>query len=178
MTHVYPLRRARTTSSTATGFTAKVPTATEPTGAGVFDLFDPDLGLATNTFSPSHIHLQPFGTDGDNDTFSMRLWGWSKVYSPGITGHDYWVPFVIADLAIVLGNIAGIGAGEFLADTITITKAAGEDYFRNAVATANDTPGSIILHLRGAKKFEFDFDLAGAQEGVAMNCYWRVLDQV
>lgn len=178
MTHVYPFRRARTTNSTSTAFTAKVPTATEPTGAGVFDLFDADLGLATNTFSPSHVMLMPFGTDANNETFALRLWGWSKLHSPGITGHDYWVPFIIADLAIVLGNIAGIGSGEFLADTLTITKASGEDWFRNTVATENDTPANIILHLRGARKIEFDFDLAGALEGAAMNCYWRVLDQV
>ena len=178
MTHVYPLRRALTTNSTSGAFTSKVQTATEPIGTGVFDLFDADLGLATNTFSPSHLFLMPFGTDGSNDTFDMRVWAWSQVYAPDLDDHDSWVPYLLLDLSLVLGNVAAIGTGEFFADTITVNKGAGEDWFRSLVTMANDTPANIITHLRGARKIEFDFDLAGAQAGVAMNCYWRALDQV
>jgi hypothetical protein len=174
MVYALKLRRARTTSSTSTGFTAKAPTATKPSGAGVFDLFDRGTGLGLEPHVPSHILIQPWGTNGNNDTFSMRLWGWNQVESSG-TDHEAWIPFLLAELTVVLGNVAGIGTDEFLADTIAVTDGSGEEYFRNLHSPESDTPASIILHLKGAELIEFDFDLAGGQEGVAMNAYWRAM---
>ena len=172
-TSAFPLRRALATNSTSTGFTAKIPTATEPSGTGVHDLMSADMGYGRGTYTPKYIELIPFCTDGDNDTFSMRLYGWTKVYATAL-----WIPRVIADLAVVVGNISGtaIAANTVMADTITVTKGPPAGAFQDLINTANDTPASIILHTRGCDIIEFDFDLAGAQEGVSMNAYWRLLD--
>jgi hypothetical protein len=171
----HPLRRALTTNSAATSFTNLTPTSTEPTGDGVFDLFNRDLGLATDTYIPKFINLIPFGTNGNDDTFDMRLWGWKQVIkSAGNDDDAVWVPFMLADLSIVLGNIAAtaIGADHLMADTITVNEGTVEE-----ISTADDTVASILVHLRGASKFQFSFDLAGAQEATGANCYWAVMDQ-
>jgi hypothetical protein len=172
-TSAFPLRLARSTNSTATSFTAKIPVAVEPSGAGVHDLMSADMGYGRGTYTPKYIEIIPFATDGDNDTFSMRLYGWTKVYATAL-----WIPRVIADLAVVVGSISGtaIAANTVMADTITVTKGPAAGAFQDLINTANDTPASIILHTRGCDILEFDFDLAGAQEGVSMNAYWRLLD--
>lgn len=157
-------RLARTANATATAFTSKVPTATEPSGAGIHSLDEPDL------FGIQYVTLIPFGTDGNNDTFDMRLWGWSKEPSLGV-----WVPHIIVDLSIVLGNIAGtpLAANTVMADTLTLNKGIPAGVFSGLNNTANDTTASITVDVLGCQKIEFDFDLAGGQEAVSMNCLWR-----
>lgn len=166
----YPLRKALATNSTAADFTAKTPTATKPTGDGVFEVFDMAIGQAIETYMPQYINIIPFGTDANDEAFTMRLWGWSKV--AGGNG-ALWIPQMLVELTVTLGNIAAtaIAADHFLADTIAI--AAG-DADAAVVSPANDTPASILVHLRGVELFEFDFDKSTA---AAMNAYWRMMDQ-
>jgi hypothetical protein len=170
-TSAFPLRLAKETNSTATAFTAKIPVVTKPSGDGVHNLFDPNYGYATGTWTPDYIQIIPFGTNGDGDTFDARLWGWSKVYS-----EELWVPQLIAEMSIVLGNISGaaIAANTFLADSITVDIGTTS----GLIQTANDTPASVLFHVRGCDLLEFDFDLAGAQEGVSMNAYWRLMHSI
>jgi hypothetical protein len=167
----YPLRRALTANSAATSFTAKIPVAVEPSGAGVFDLFDRDLGFAIDTYIPRGIQVIPFGTDANDETFDMRVWGWSKVHAA-----DLWIPQMLGDLTVTLGNIAAtaIGADHFLSDTIVVNEGSAETTSTDLVSTADDTPASVILYLRGCQLIEFDFDLTG---GAAANCYFRPVDE-
>jgi hypothetical protein len=161
---MHPWRRALTTSSAATSFASKIPTATEPTGDGVHDL----RGLAERL-----VLLQPFGTDGDNDTFEMRMYGWAQDSTGAL-----WFPYIIADVAVVLGNISGaaIATNTFIADTITLNEGIAAGPFHGLLSTAEDTPSSAIFHTLGAQKIEFDFDRAGGQEGATCNCYWKLLN--
>lgn len=170
----YPLRKALSSNSTASAFTAKIPVATEPSGSGVFDLFDADLGLATNTYVPSSIELIPFGTDANNETFDMRLWGWTKVHLSSL-----WIPQLLAEFNVTLGNIDGsaIAASHFMMDTIALVDGSAETTRVDLVSTANDTTGSVSVNLRGVRYIEFDFDSAGASPAAAMNCYWRVVNE-
>lgn len=172
-----PLRLALATNSTSTGFTAKTATTTKPSGNGIFDLFSPTLGLSLVGNIPRFIELLPFGKDGSDDTFDMRLWGWSRVSDSTLTyPATVWVPKLLLQLNVVLGNIAitGISTGNYQADTITIAKG---DSTSPIISTANDTGASVMAHLRGSELIEFDWDLAGAQEGVSMNCFWKLMDQ-
>ncbi len=167
----YPLRRALTANSAATSFTAKIPVAVKPSGSGVFDLFDRDLGLAVETYMPRGIQIIPFGTDANDETFDLRVWGWSKVHLT-----DLWIPQMLLDLSVTLGNIAAtaIGADHFLADTIVVNEGSAETTSTDLLSTADDTPASVILNLRGCQLIEFDFDLTGA---AACNCYFRPVDE-
>jgi hypothetical protein len=174
----YPLRRALAANSTASAFTAKVPSATKPGGVGIFDVFDANLGYAIDTKMPKFINLIPYGSDANDETFSMRLWGWSRVENPGADDHNSWVPILLLQLDVTLGNIAmaTVAANHFLADTIAVGKGADEESGSGAsvISTTNDTPGSILCHLRGVEVIEFDFDMTGAAGG---NCYWRLMDE-
>ncbi len=178
MLTINPLRKAITSNSTSTGFTAKTPTTTAKTtsaATGVYDLLDPTLGfthLADHT--SRFLQIIPFGTNGENDTFSMRIWGWDKTDDATAV----YVPQLLAQFAVVLGSIDGstaIGVSNtFQADTITLTYG---DSTTPIVSPANDLPAHAILHTRGCRYIEFDWDLAGAQEGVSMNAFWRPFDQ-
>ena len=164
----FPLRRALVTNATTTSFTAKIPVAVKPSGVGVFDVFDMAIGQAIDTYMPWYLNLIPFGTDAADETFDMRLWGWSKVADTAL-----WIPQLLVELNVTLGSVDGtaIGASHLLADTIVIAKG---DADAPEINPENDLPGSILVHLRGCDMFEFDFDLTGA---AAANAYWRMMDQ-
>lgn len=175
MLTINPLRKAVSTNSTSTGFTAKIPTTTAKAtslSAGVYDLLDRSLGLHQGNLASRFLHLQPFGTDGADDTFNMRVWGWD-VTTDAIPVYS---PILIAQIAVVLGSISGtaIAANTVMADTLTLTYG---DSSSPIISPASDVSASIILHTRGCRYIEFDWDLAGAQEGVSMNAFWRVFDQ-
>ena len=150
--------RALVSNSAATSFASKIPTLVEPTGAGVISL--PSAG------GPKFVVLVPFGTDAANEAFDMKVVGWSYS-SDGV-----WIPFTLLTVAVVLGSAAVSGlTNHFLADTITYT--AGDDEAK-IISPANDTVAHVLLHTRGFKKLEYDFDLGTA---AAANCYYRPMDQ-
>ena len=166
----YPLRKAKSSNSAAVSFTAKEPTTTEPTGDGVIDVFSRALGLAHETKMPKFLNVIPFGDGANDTTFDMRVWAWSKTVQ---LDDVVWIPQLLVQLNVTLGDIdaAVIAASNLLADTIAI--AAG-DADAALISPANDTTASILVHLRGAEKVEFDFDMTGATSG---NALWRVMDQ-
>jgi hypothetical protein len=104
----------------------------------------------------------------------MRLWGWNKVWETAL-----YIPYLIADLSITLGNIDAstpIATNTFMADTIVLNKGIPAGVFSGLLNTANDTQGSIILHLLGAQFIYFDFDAdAGAAASTDANCYFKLL---
>jgi hypothetical protein len=166
-----PFYKALATNSTATGFAAKIPKATEPSGDGIHNLQIKPHGLTSG--GPGYLQLVPMGTDGDNDTFDMRVYGWRRVHDATL-----WVPFLLADISVVLGNISGaaVGTGVFMADTITLNDGVPAGVFSGLNSAAEDLTSFLVVHTMGAQYIEFDFDLTGGQEGVAMNCLFALID--
>lgn len=166
-----PLRKAQSSNSTDAAFSAKIPTLTEPTGTGVFDLLSKDVALGQNASIPRHVLINPYGTDANDETFSLRLWGWSKTQD----STPLYIPTLITELAVTLGNIsaAAIGANHFMADTITVTDGAAEGPGRSVISPEGDVGASALIHLLGCRYIEFAFMLG---TGAAMNAYWRGLD--
>ena len=171
--HVF--RRAFTTNVVLDSFVGKTPTTTKPSGTGVFDLFSGDYGVATAAWVPEFLQLVAFGDNADNETFDLRLWGWSR---DSTHPNPIWVPQHLLQVAVTLGNIAAtaLGTDNFLADTITVTKGADEESGLGAsvIAQANDTPASILVGLRGCELIEFAVDIGTAAGG---NCLWRAVEQ-
>lgn len=167
----HPLRKALATNSTASSFASKAPTLTKPSGAGVFDLYDINLGLALNTQVPQYIFLQPYGGNSNDETFDIRLYGWNTLQDKGVADHGLWVPVLLVEANVTLGNIAAtdLGANMLISDTLVIVK--GDTV---TVSPANNTPAFIKLNMLGAQLIEFDFDLTGT--GDAANCLWKALD--
>ena len=169
-----PYRLAFTApGSVATAFTAFTPTTIRPSGSGVHDL----LGLDGNSLTgnvPSYLKIVPCGTDGNNDTFDLRVYGWGAINNGA---SPIWIPTLLADLSVVLGNIAAtpVGTGQFLADTITLNDGpATATFLTVTVDPQEDIPAAyIVLHTQGSHLIQFDSDLAGGQEGVAANALWK-----
>lgn len=170
------LRKARSTNSTATTWASKVPTATKPTGDGVVNLYDGNLGLAREGLVPKFMQLVPYLTDANNESMGVRVYGWSRTTGVGST--TLWIPQLLVDLVVTAGNIAAgteIGANHFIADTITLNKG---DSQASIISPANDTPASCLFHMRGCEIIEFDFNVdTSLTDGAAANCFWRVMDQ-
>jgi len=165
-----PLRRALVTNSTANSWQTLIPQTTEPSGAGIFDLFSAANGDGFEPFIPRYLQAIPFGTDGQNDLHNMRVWGWSQVGPQ----QALYIPILLAEVAFTLGNIdaAAVGASHYLADTITLTYG---DSNAPIITTAADLPASFLLHMRGSRYIQFDFKIDTG--GVAANCFWRTMDQ-
>jgi hypothetical protein len=143
----------RMTASAATSFTAKVATTTKPSGDGVI----PRSGYE-NTLPQQDdlLWFKPWGTNANNETFDLRLWGWTKDSSA--TGQ--WEPSLILELNVTLGNIAASkGSLSFDADTIVLAKG---DASSKIVSPANDLPGSVTVDVVGYHLLEFDFDSTGS----------------
>src|SRR3989304_4346054 len=116
----YPYRRAVAVNSTSDNFTNKLPTTTKPSGEQVINLFDAKYGIATETYIPKFFNLQPFGDNADGEVFEVRVWGWSKDVTTVAT--PIWIPQLLLELTVTLGNIAAtaLGTKNFMADTIAI----------------------------------------------------------
>lgn len=171
---VTPLRKAFATNATTTSFTAKIPTATEPTGVGVFNLCDREYGVGNANHVPTYLLLIPFGGNSADETFSLRVWGWSQV----VNQTQLWIPQLLTELAVTLGSIsaAAVAANMLMADTLVATYSGTDEKIlgTSLITPANDVSASALIHLRGCQYIEFDVDLTGT--GDAGNAFWRTLD--
>lgn len=149
-----PMQRWLTANSTDASLTAKIATATEPTGAGVVDL----TGRRYRK-----IRVMPFGVGSDNQTYTIRVIGWSQVGSTS-SSTLIWVPSLLAAYTVQLCALVGVAGGAVLdtdrfSDTLTLVSVQGTDaQGTTKVAPANDTSSAyFICELNGAQKVEVSF---------------------
>lgn len=177
-----PFRRALATNSSDANFVSKAATITEPTNDGVLTLVPSSGGLF-----PERLELIPFGVSAANDTFSMRVLGWSPVLLD--TKTTLWVPVTLGEFACTLGAMTGVAGAavlntELFVDTITMVAARNEDRVIGAGTAvnsdtyvnspANDTPAHIRLRISGYQKVEFIFDQT--LNTPTMNTLYRYID--
>lgn len=139
-----PLIRALATDSVAGSFTAEAPTATEPSGPGIF-----------SAEGCEELQVFPYGTGSDNDTFNIQVIGWRK-YGGGAV--PLWVPVEIATLACTVGTQVGvanadINASHRFADTITLTSGIAV-----IPSITPNTCGYFVVDLTKYSKVEILFD--------------------
>jgi hypothetical protein len=168
------LRKAFSANVVFGAFVAKVATLTKPVGSGVFNLYDTALGIATEPYVPENLELFPYGSNADNTTLNLRVWGWQQTTD----ATPIWVPQLITELACTLSaacTLTPIGVNNFLADTIAVTKGAAEASGSGVSVNspANDTPGSALVGLRGCELIEFAVGTGAV--GVDANCLWRTV---
>lgn len=163
-----PGKRVLAANANTSSFASKVPTTTEPTNDGVLDLLAGGSGIIV----PRFLKLWPIGLSSDDDAFSVRVLGWTRIGS-GPNAGTLWYPTVLCELACIMGSTTGVAGSpvlntEFFCDTITVVTQgvlAGTD---NALAT---TIGNIEITSPGAnliayaviptlafEKLEFQFD--------------------
>jgi hypothetical protein len=170
------LRAALATNSTSTGFTAQNATTTEPSGVGVFDMLDTNNGF-NGRGVPEYLKLIPFGRDGADDTFDMRVYGWDATDA----ATPVYIPQLLVDVSVVLSAITFTphAAGTVLADAITVNDGSADNGpWQSIISPSEDLVASIIIPTRGCRYISFDWDLAGGAEAVSMNCLFQPLDRI
>lgn len=139
MYEVRPAVRAFAENSTNSGgFTAKLKTKTRPSGNGVFDLTENGAGMA-----PCAVYVLPFGTDGDGETFALRLIGW-------VRSGDAWYEVPLAEFTCTLGTGVGLDGENVedtdrFADTIATVATVGEP-----TTNANTTDDGTVITMSPA----------------------------
>ncbi|NBT57466.1 hypothetical protein EBT16_01665 [bacterium] len=146
------LSRVRATSATGS-FPSKVPTATQPSGAGV-------VGDPVVQGAPQWIQVIPFGDGADDSTFDLRVIGW-KVSDLGL-----WVPTILAQAACTLSTAVGVDTYEVtssqrFADTISLTQVRADVDSKLSSPTGN-LVGSFQVETRGSAFIEVTFNLGTA----------------
>lgn len=154
------LFRVRSTSSTDATFPSRVPTATQPSGAGVVD--DPITQGA-----PDWIQVIPYGSGSHNDTFDLRVLGWK------VTALGLWVPTILAQAGCTLSattvgvNSYEVTASQRFADRITLTQVL-TNVDSKLSNVNNDTVASFQVQTRGVTLIEIIFDLGTATDANAL----------
>lgn len=154
------LFRALAANSTDASFDSLVSTVTQPTGSGVWD-----------TGRKNSLIVVPYGTDAADEAFGLKVVGWCKVVSGGVTE---WVPTEIITVAVTLGAATGaadgvIGGTALWADAITFT--SGDSAYEIPTVTA-DTIAWLNVDVRGVEKVQFLFETDTA---ASANCLFRFI---
>lgn len=168
-TRKYPLQEVLATNSTSVAFASKLPTTTEPSGAGVLDL---DYIAARHEDA---ILLFPYSTAAINNTFDMRVWGWSRNITPGsVAPNPVWLPWLLFEGNITAGNIpAALDTNSFMADTIVQVEGSTNKVEVVSPTTGDVGPASIIIDFLGCEVLEFDFNIVTGTTD--MNCLYRFI---
>ncbi len=166
------MRRALSVSADGYGFGVRVPQTDYPNHIGVVELGS--SGPQANTGEvPQWIKVLPIGIGNTNDSFSLRLTGWSRIGS-GFSPNALWVPVILGEVLAALGTYTGVAGSpvldsEVFAHAITVVT--------EATMTANvapsgtmqvTSPGSgfiahFLMPLQGYDLIEFSFAWASGQ---------------
>ncbi len=138
---------------------------------------------ANNCEADPWIAVQPYGLGSANATFSMRVWGWTKVYFTGTAGVStnaslggqvpfLWVPSQFVSCQCTLGALVAtnIVAGSLWVDTITKTEGDGTI---ELISPATDTFAQFYLNMRGSQFVSFSFITGSSATG--MGGLWKTV---
>ena len=154
--------RARSANATDASFPSRVPTTTEPAGAGVLDL----AALAGRM--PDNLLLVPFGTGNDGDAFNLRVIGWRKVAA-------LWVPVLLAEIACTLSAAAGVAGAavtdsERFADALSLTT-GNANVSAEVISPGGDLVAHALIDVKGFARVELTFAVAAGATGMnALYC--------
>ena len=175
------VKRWLATNQNTSGFTAKIPTITEPSGDGVLNLVD------GGAFVCRRIKLWALLLGADNDVASLRFTGWHKVIKAGST--DLWIPSIIGEYVCTASAAIGIAgaavvATERFADTIVPVAARQRDQLIAAgtaigseyelISPTTDLIAHVIIPIAGFEKLELTSDQTTNTPTV--NCLYQFLD--
>ena len=147
------LQLASSSNSTNGSFSAVTPTTSVP-GTAI------DHG--------NHALVIPFGTDGDDEAFDVRLIGWSKMAADTGT----WVPVhlgtVTATLSSTLTGDTGFPntSSDLIADSLSAS--AGSDNFDILAGVADVLPAAVLVDMNGCQRLEIQFALDTAASANAL----------
>jgi hypothetical protein len=159
-------RQARSVNQTSNGFVSKVATNTTPsgdagsaTGASIIELGS-NAGIMSY---PNAVVFVPYAVAASNNTFSVRVIGWTRYGDTSTTW--LWIPVTLCEIACTAGTSPGVAAmnidnTHLFADTVTLT--TGDAASTLLSSPADNTIASVMTDLRGAAKLEFSFTTGGS----------------
>lgn len=160
-TLAFPWRRLLATNSTTTTYASVAPTTTSPatTTAGVIDLKNFGGWCTDGAHTSDLVMVMPFGSDANNENFAMRVYGWSRIVDSDTTINTLWVPMLLVECTVTLGNIAAttLGTNNFMADTVAIDKGNGN--LHTASSPTGDLPAYLVVDPLGSHYLQFTFDV-------------------
>lgn len=172
-----PLRRVLAANAVNATFAALPDTFDTPAGDGVIDLSAGGGGGEI----PGYLELWPFALGADNDTFSLRVMGWTRLL-PGLAdGRNQWTSFLIAEFTAIASAAVGLAGGVILAteryaDTMTVvaeaTNAGQGSSFLTSPGT--DLKAHVAVRLEGVERVQVQFRQTGAFTP-QMNALYRLL---
>lgn len=160
--------------SAGTSITPPAPTATEPTGDGIYDwrLKIPQPSLPGGNVG-NILKMIFYGTGGNNKTGTARVTAWTKI---GVgTTNTLWIPIPLMALAFTLGQQTGaantpIAATYTFADVITASTAFTT---ANEIISPGGTDGAIAcckVDAFGAEKIQVQLALGVSSGATLVNC--------
>ena len=189
------LQRAFETNSTATSITLGVPSATEPTGTGVFNL----SGMGPRTFGENrgNLLIKPFGSDDADDEFRLIVEGYHLFRTQGTSGviQNLYIPTTLAVLDCTMGISVpadAIGSPEMLAATDrfaeNVVMATGTSVSESSLARVSSmaaTSGDVVTGASGVAildtigcsyiKFHVDVNGGGGTGAASGNCLFATI---
>lgn len=158
------LKKAQSTNSTATSFSALIPTNTKPEASATRSVFD--LGHK-GTRDRNSLVVYPYGGNDNNDIVITKVSGWNQ------TPLGMWVSSLICEVSATLSStLLGLAsrevvATEFFADTLTLTTGVAELY----QGTADVDIAYFICSVAGFELVEITYDLGTG--GDTQNALYR-----
>lgn len=168
--HVLNLRRALTTSATASSYTTRLATTTKPVSSATRCVIPVETAACTK--AENAICVFPWGGNDNNDQIAVKGIGWSSTPA-GANGLKLWVPTPLCDvLATLSSTTIGVAdtdatASALFADTLSITYGT---VILNQL-TADVDYASFLLPCSGFELVELQFKTATG--GDAANGLWR-----
>lgn len=159
-TFVQKFVKVRADNSTDASYPSKLPTLTQPSGAGVIN------PPRTGEYSRGVMQIIPYGTDAADEVFGVRVIGWRQ------TAGELYIPIKLAELTCTLGTAVGVATADvdenqLFADTIAV--AFGNDGVDvENLSPADNTVASAIVDTKGCPYIEILFDMDSAASGNAL----------
>lgn len=155
----FNFRKAFSANSTLDAYVAKVPTTTKPSA-----------GISTQIVGggvPQKVLVQPYGSDAQNEAFTLRIYGWRQV---DLSGTPLWVPSNLAEFTCTIGNVAAtsLGTSNLLCDTVA---KVGTIAHAEVQSPGNDTPGFATVTLQGFDLIEFATAVTSAASANALYAF-------
>jgi hypothetical protein len=169
-------RLLRAANGSDSVFAARVPTTTQPTGAGVIVM----PGAAQESEGLSLLDLLFFGTPGSASTFGFKIIGWSptdylfnKATSDSV---PLWIPQELCAGTATIGTLAGsssfsVPSSSSFTTGLTITN-GNVNVDCKVHSPADNMPGSLMVDAEGAQLVEV---LMMSADSATFNALWRAL---
>jgi hypothetical protein len=152
---------------------AVVPVHTEPglggdAGDATSDVFKNLVNQGIS--SKGGVQITPIGTDTDDQTFNLRVYGWKAVHRG--KSDAIWVPINLCEVLCTLGATTGVDgtiipAAYLFCDTIALVT-GNPNISIDINSPADDTIANFIIGLKGAQKLQLRFGISGGT-AVSMN---------